>query len=203
MAATMNKKLENVTAASLAVDGTGLQEAPALDFGEFFHGHTRVSGWFTDRFGNPKRHFCGDFFGEYKNDLFVLNEKLFYTDGVVETRVWNIDVTDDGVFSAESDSLIGGASGVVRNNVLSMQYAMKVQIAEGKQWALNMKDTMILQPDGSLHNITHVYKWGIRIGTVSSQYRHHDGNGLCANALTGELFSDEASSVSARLLSSV
>lgn len=152
-----------------------------FNFTEFFHGHTRASGWFSDRFGRPRRHFCGDFHGSFDGELFHLDEKLFYTDGVRESRLWKVSITEDGMFTAQSDSLIGEAIGLVKGNCLSMKYTMEVKVEENNHWVLDMKDSMILQPDGSLHNITQVYKWGIRIGTVSTQYQHHDGRMLCAD----------------------
>ena len=167
-----------------------VKESPRFNFNEYFLGHNRASGWFSDRFGKPRRHFCGDFLGTLDGDKLVLDEKLFYTDGVVEKRVWRVEITENGNFHAESDSLLGGANGKIVGNTLTMEYAMRVKIEEGKQWELDMKDFMILQPDGSLHNITQVYKWGVRLGTVSTQYQHHDGTKLCTqlndlNTLSG------------------
>lgn len=158
---------------------------PQFDFTEYFHGHTRASGWFSDRFGKPRRHFCGDFYGFYEDKQFVLDEKLFYTDGVVEVRRWLVNINGNGVFSAESDSLINGARGHLSEDRLVMAYSMKVIIEEGKIWHLDMKDQMILQPDGSLHNITQVCKWGLRIGTVSTQYLRHDGDNMCVKDTSG------------------
>ncbi len=157
---------------------------PEFKFAEFFSGHTRASGWFSDRFGKVRRHFCGDFLGTQQGEDFVLDEKLYYTDGVFEERVWRVTFPGEGLFKAESDSLVGSATGIVKGNTLAMQYHMHVLIEQGKTWQLGIKDFMILQPDGSLHNIGHVYKWGIRIGTVSTQYQHHDGDQLCG-ALSG------------------
>jgi hypothetical protein len=147
---------------------------PVFDFKSFFTGHTRASGWFSDRFGKPRRHFCGDFVGTGLGDEFILDEKLYYADGVHEERVWRIRIDEDGSFRGESDSLEGPASGRVVGNTLGMEYTMQVMISDDRQWKLSMKDFMMLQPDGSLHNITQVYKWGIRIGTVSTQYQHLD-----------------------------
>lgn len=106
----------------------------------------------------------------------MLDEKLFYTDGITEQRVWNILIRDDGHFSAESDSLNGSALGHLSGNTLFMKYSTRVKIAENKHWNLDMRDLMILQPDGALHNITQVCKWGIRLGTVSTQYQQHNGD---------------------------
>jgi len=155
--------------------------SPEFSFTDYFHGHTRASGWFSDRFGRPRRHFCGDFYGSFDDGVFVLDEKLFYTDGVKEVRQWRIRVSDEGIFTAESDSLIDGAHGFLHGDRLSMKYSMGVKVADDKQWELDMKDLMILQPDGSLHNITQVLKWGVRIGTVSTQYLQHDGDRLCVD----------------------
>lgn len=145
--------------------------APTFDFISFFEGHRRASGWFSDRFGNVKRHFSGDFFGTLGQDGSLrLDETLIYSDGLVETRQWNVTVSDEGVFHAESDSLIGSADGIIVGDALNMKYVMKVQIDAKTVWKLSMNDFMFLQPDGSLHNMTHVKKYGFRIGTVSTQY---------------------------------
>lgn len=150
-------------------------ELPTFDFVDFFRGNVRASGWFSDRFGRPRRHLRGDFFGSENADgSFVLDEKLFYSDGIHEEREWVVSVTDDGIFTGASDSLVGEAKGIISGNTLKMEYAMHVLIEPGKTWQLGMKDYMALQPDGRLHNITHVYKWGIRIGTVSTQFDRLD-----------------------------
>lgn len=160
--------------------------AGRFSFEEFFRGHTRASGWFADRFGKPRRHFCGDFYGANENDSFCLDEKLYYTDGVVEERQWIVQVSKDGVFTAQSESLVDGAEGFIHGNTLFMKYSMKVMVDEGKYWDLDMKDLMVLQPDGSVHNVNHVFKWGIRIGTVSAHYSKHDGSQLCTSVQGAE-----------------
>jgi len=156
------------TALSITFSGCssmGLEQrataAPMFNFVEFFTGQQRVSGWFSDRFGNVKRHFCGDFYGSVRDDgVLVLDESLYYSDGMVETRVWDVSVDDEGNFRGESDSLVGAATGKIRGNAMNIKYVMNVQIDESTNWALSMNDFMFLQPDGSLHNITHVYKYG-------------------------------------------
>lgn len=158
-------------------------EGRNFSFTEYFHGHTRASGWFSDRFGNPRRHFCGDFHGSFQGEDFHLHEKLYYTDDLQEEREWVVSIDHSGVFTARSESLIGGARGVVKGDRLAMNYTMQVMVGKDKFWKLRMEDLMILQPDGSLHNITQVYKWGVRIGTVSTQYQVHDGKQLCVDML--------------------
>jgi hypothetical protein len=150
-------------------------DAPKLDFIGFFTGHTRASGWFSDRFGKPRRHFCGDFYGTLSDNKLNLHEELRFNDGITEMRIWTVDVSQAGSFTGESDTLIGNAVGMVSDSTLSMKYRMRVLIDTGKYWELDMKDTMILQADGSLHNITNVYKWGVRIGSVSAVYLKHNG----------------------------
>lgn len=167
-------------------EGSLTQPASIFSFEDFFQGHTRASGWFADRFGKPRRHFCGDFYGHRESNALVLDEKLFYTDGLIESRCWAVNVNDSGVFSAESDSLIGAARGVVHGNTLCMRYTMKTMVEKDKFWELDMRDSMVLQPDGTVHNTNHVYKWGIRIGTVSAIYTKHDGDRLCGSSVSGK-----------------
>lgn len=186
------RKLLGIVALSLTLAGCGSVNfdklsatGPEFDFVDYFDGHTRVSGWFADRFGNVKRHFCGDFYGETEGDVFKLDEKLFYSDGIVEERTWAVSIDDNGQFKAESDSLVGPASGEQVGSALRMKYVMNVMIAENKFWKLGMNDYMFYQPDGSLHNSTEVNKWGIRIGNVSTQYYKHDGSQTCAKMEVG------------------
>ncbi len=162
---------------------TVASDAPKFDFEAYFTGHVKASGWFTDRFGNIKRHFCGDFYGTKEGDEFILDETLFYAAGEVEKRQWRVRISDDGVFTGESEALINGVSGEIVGNTLRMTYVMKVDVKKGKQWILDMDDWMILQPDGSLHNQTYVSKWGLKIGRVSTQYLPHDGELLCGNEI--------------------
>jgi hypothetical protein len=148
-----------------------MNNSEQFDFIEFFEGHRRVSGWFSDPFGNVRRHFCGDFYGTVQADgSLELDETLNYSDGMQERRVWIVNVSDTGEFSATSDSLVGDAKGKITGNTLRFQYVMNVQIDPKTMWTLSMNDSMFLQADGSLHNITHVKKFGVRIGTVSTQY---------------------------------
>lgn len=158
-----------------------VRSEPVFDFISYFSGHTRASGWFSDRFGNVRRHFCGDFYGKEESSGFVLNELLYYTDGIKEERVWVVNIDENGGFIAESESLIGGASGQLKGNSLAFNYKMKVAVAPDGVWHLSMDDYMFLQADGSLHNMTNVKKWGVRIGTVTTQYERHDGTRLCSD----------------------
>ena len=157
-------------------------DSPQFRFEEYFAGHTKASGWFTDRFGKVRRHFCGDFFGQQQDDGFLLDEVLYYTDGVVEKRQWLVNTTESGDFRAEAEALIGGATGMIKGNALEMNYVMRVDLADGKQWQLSMNDWMFYQADGSLHNATFVSKWGFRIGVVTTQYTKHDGELLCSGS---------------------
>lgn len=166
---------------------------PDFKFTEYFNGHTRASGWFADRFGNVKRHFCGDFYGETVDGIFKLDEKLYYSDGVIEDRIWAVTIDPDGNFIAESEALVGPATGIQQGSALHLKYVMNVLIAEDKTWKLSMNDFMFYQPDGSLHNSTEVSKWGVRIGNVSTQYIKHDGTKTC-------LVLEEASLVPTRRL---
>jgi len=154
-------------------------DQPVFDFERYFEGPVRASGWFSNRSGEPRRHFCGDFVGTPDGDDFVLDEVLTYTDGIVEERVWRVTVGEDGRFTATGDALVGPVDGQLRGNALRMQYSMNVEVAEGEEYELDFNDFMLLQPDGSVHNITQVKKFGVRLGTVTTQYARHDGSRTC------------------------
>ncbi len=142
-----------------------------FDFFRYFDGHTRATGWFTDRFGNVRRHFDGDFRGIHVNGVFELTEELRYTDGVVEQRQWHVRKSGDGRFTATSDSLVGEAKGVQQGNTANFRYSMYIDLKGGKRWLVRINDWFFLQQDGSVHNVSEVYKWGIKIGSVSNVFQ--------------------------------
>jgi len=146
------------------------QTAPVFDFCSYFLGRASASGWFTDRFGNVRRHFSGEFTGHFEGEDFVLEEVLVYTDGVTDKRTWRVRIDQQGNFRASSESLSGDATGQLLGNTLNLNYSMNVDLSNGKSWLMDMNDWMFLQPDGSLHNYTRVSKWGIHLGSVSTQY---------------------------------
>ena len=150
------------------------RKSPEFDFFEYFEGHTRASGWFTDRFGNVRRHFDGDFQGIWDGGSFELTEELRYTDGVVERRNWNFRKEADGRFTATSDSLVGTATGVQKGNSANLKYRMHIDLKDNKRWLVAINDWFFLQQDGSLHNVSEVYKWGLRIGSVSNVFSKPD-----------------------------
>lgn len=179
------------------------QSTPVFDFKSYFLGHTKASGWFSDRFGNVRKHFSGDFVGSIDGNAYTLEETLNYSDGIVDKRIWDVVIGQDGSFRASSDSLIGGATGQLRGNTLNLNYRMNVAVANNRIWKLSMNDWMFFQPDGSLHNITRVSKWGFHIGTVSTQYTKINSakfNNTSANdeaMLKGGSFSQETGPSSA------
>ena len=182
---SLSKNLVTLVLACLVLTGCSnmkLKEVavtePKFDFAEYFSGHTKASGWFTNRFGQVKRHFCGDFFGSIIDGKFVLDEQLYYLDGIVEERVWTLTMNDSG-FVGEGDALVGQVIGEIEGNTLQLLYSMRVEVSKGKTWTLNFNDWMFLQPDGSLHNHTKVSKWGLNVGTVTTQYTQHEGELLC------------------------
>lgn len=159
------------------------QTTPVFDFCSYFLGRASASGWFADRFGNVRRHFSGEFAGRFEGEDFILDEVLVYTDGVTDKRTWRVNINQQGEFHATSDSLVGDATGQLLGNALNLNYSMYVDLANGKRWLMSMNDWMFLQPDGSLHNYTRVSRWGIHVGTVSTQYIRLDQQSQADNAI--------------------
>lgn len=165
---------------TMALEDIAMDE-PAFSFTEFFQGDVRASGFFTSRLGSVSQHFCGDFFGTEKDGDLRLDETLNYTSGLTEKRVWQAEETPDGRFTATADSLEGPVDGQIQGNTLAMKYTMEVLVGPGPddKQTFDMKDYMFLQPDGTLQNLTKVYKWGIRVGYVSTVFIRHDGSDSC------------------------
>lgn len=139
---------------------------PALVLEDYFSGHTKAWGLFTDRFGIVRRQFSVDISGDWDGGRLILNESFLYNDGASESRIWTIRKTGEGLYEGRADDVIGIAQGRAAGNALNWSYKMDLKVG-ARSWRVAFDDWMFLQPDGVMINRASVSKWGIEIGQVT------------------------------------
>jgi hypothetical protein len=149
-------------------DKTGF--APALDLAAWFTGKTSASGLFEDRFGRLKRSFVVDVTGHPTGSGLTLEEDFRYDDGVLERRVWRLQMEGGGRFTGTAADVVGHAEGLVDGRVARMSYTLMVPVG-GRQIAMRFDDRMVLMPDNTLLACARVSKFSVAIGQVFIAFR--------------------------------
>lgn len=137
---------------------------------QYFDGKLTAFGLFIDRFGTVQRQFHVTVDGHRNEDGFILDEYFTYDDGEKETRQWTIKALADGLYHGQCADVIGHATGILANNVLSWRYKFNLPMY-GRRVAVTFDDVMVLQDGNILVNRAKVSKWGVLLGEVLISFR--------------------------------
>ena len=140
-------------------------ETPVLKLEEFFNGPLTAHGVFIDRSGVVKKRFTVDMKGTWKNNVGVLEEDFFYSDGTKSRRVWTLTKQPDGSYTGEASDVIGKAIGQVGGNALQFKYTLALDV-DGTTYHVKLDDWMWQIDDKVMLNKSKMYKFGIYLGEV-------------------------------------
>lgn len=131
----------------------------------FLNGRTRAWGLVEDRFGRVRRSFSADLVGQWKGDVFVLDETFEFDDGEVDRRVWHVVPGSDGRFTATCSDCAGPAEGRATRDMVRMSYCFRLKL--GKRTVLvDFDDRIHLVDDGLALNRATISKWGVKLGEL-------------------------------------
>ena len=136
----------------------------------YFDGHLSAFGLFIDRFGTVQRQFRVTIEGRRTADGFILDEYFTYDDGETETRQWTVTTLEGGVYRGTCADVVGYATGVLSDNVLSWRYKFKLPMF-GRKVTVLFDDVMALQDGAVMVNRAKVSKWGLLLGEVLISFR--------------------------------
>ncbi|MGE0734347.1 MAG: DUF3833 family protein [Alphaproteobacteria bacterium] len=151
----------------------------SFDMLGYFHGRTRGTGVFEDRFRTVRLRMAVDTFGQWQGDAFVLSELFRYADGRSLRRDWRIRKAGDGSLRATAADIDGEAVGRFRGNGIAWRYRMNVQMKQ-RSTMLAFDDRMYLEPDGMVINVNDATKFGFRVGRLMLAFRRLDQAALGA-----------------------
>ena len=136
----------------------------------YFDGQLDAFGLFIDRFGTVQRQFRVTIKGQRTDNGFILDEFFTYDDGELETRKWIIKACGNGIYHGACADVIGHATGILTDNVLSWKYKFNLPMF-GRVVAVKFDDVMALQEGAILVNRAKVSKWGLFLGEVLISFR--------------------------------
>jgi hypothetical protein len=143
------------------------KETPTLTLPSFFSGPTTAHGLVKDWRGNVTRRFYATIDGTFDaKSRGTLKETFTWADGEVQHRTWQVWPTGPNTFAGTAGDVVGEAKGEASGNVLHWRYTLAVARPGGKTINIKMDDWMYLLNDGTLLNITGMYKFGLKVGEV-------------------------------------
>ena len=110
-----------------------------LDLTSFLEGRTFAWGIFEDRFGRVRRRFTVEMVGRWQERVFLLDERFTYDDGSRETRVWRVEPSGQGRFTATCADCIGIAQGECSADAIRMSYTFRLKL-DGRELHVTFDD---------------------------------------------------------------
>jgi hypothetical protein len=140
---------------------------PKLDLQAYLNGKIKGYGIVQDRHQNVTRRFDFSGVAHWNGSSGVFNEKIVYTDGKVEKRVWQFTKINDGYYEATTPDVIGKAIIKVAGNAMNWRYTMNVKVDDDTTYKIDFDDWMFLMSDGRLINRNYFHKYGADVGELT------------------------------------
>ena len=139
---------------------------PKLDLQGFLNGKISGVGIVEDYSANITRRF--DFFGvaSWNGNNGQFNEKIIYSDGKEESRIWTITRLSESSYEATTPDVIGKATISVAGNAMNWKYMMNIKV-DDSAYKINFDDWMYLMPNGELINRNYFKKFGFTVGELT------------------------------------
>ncbi len=139
---------------------------PKLDLPTFLSGKIVGYGIVEDYQSNITKRF--DFYGfaTWNGNTGSFDEKIIYSDGNIESRVWSINKMNESTYEAINSDLIGKAQIKVVGNAMNWKYTMKIKV-DNSRYKIDFDDWMYLMPNGQLINRNYFKKFGFTVGQLT------------------------------------
>lgn len=140
--------------------------SPKLDIKRYFTG--KLVGWGTiTKYDNKvTRRFCVEVVGTWQGDKGKLDERFYFLDGEVSTRVWQLNLEANGKYSGQAGDVAGVANGQQIGMAFNWQYELDVAI-DNDVIRFSMDDWMYQLDDDRVMNKTAMNKYGITVAEIT------------------------------------
>jgi hypothetical protein len=136
-----------------------------IDIRSFFDGEIEGWGGIFDYQGRQTRSFTVKIKGAWEKDKGILDEWFVFDDGEKTERKWNIEFSNNSIFVAGAQDVIGQAKGIQNGNAVNMNYVLTLPY-NGSTINLKMDDWMYLVDKDIILNRTSMNKFGFKVGEV-------------------------------------
>lgn len=142
------------------------ENRPTLVAEKFFNGELVASGIVKDRSGRVIRYFNATIDASWVNGVGILDERFIFDDGERQTRLWTLQRTAEGEYTATAGDVVGESTMKVLGNSLFMEYVLRIPYGDGTI-DVTVDDRMYLVSDTVLLNESVMSKWGFTVGQIT------------------------------------
>ena len=149
------------------------QNGASFELTTFLAGRTKAWGIFEDRFARLRRRFSVEMNGQWREQVFHLDETFVYDTGETETRTWRVMPTGQGRFTATCADCIGEATGACDADSIRMSYKFRLRMNK-RSFVVDFDDRIYRMGNGIAVNRATMRKWGVKLGELSLFFQRED-----------------------------
>jgi len=146
------------------------QTQPQFDLRQCLNGSIKSEGVLYGPMGRVVTQFTADMEGQWHGATGSLSEHFQYSSGAMQMRKWNLQMGNDGHFTATADDIIGVARGEVSGATARLEYRLRLPKEAGGH-VLNVVDWMYLAENGNIINRSEMRKFGIKVAELIASMR--------------------------------
>lgn len=144
--------------------------APEFDIRRHLSGPMLSEGMIFGPTGRVATRFVAQMTGDWTGATGVLSEVFSYAEGGGQSRQWNIELGENGRFTATADDIIGTAQGQQTGATVRVTYRLRLTEAAGGH-VLDVTDWMYLMENGTIMNKSEMRKFGIKVAELVATIR--------------------------------
>ena len=124
---------------------------PEFSLPAYFSGQSVARGILQDYKGRITRHFCVDINGQWDGNKGTLHEQFYFNDGEQQTRIWRLNIDQQGNITGTADDVVGVASGRTEGAALRWNYTLQIPV-NGSTYDFAVDDRMVQTDNDRLMN---------------------------------------------------
>ena len=139
---------------------------PTIKIEEYFNGQVKAWGLLQNRSGKVTRQFKADMFGKFENNILILEEDFFWTDGEKQKRTWKIEKLDENNYQGTASDVVGSAKGFQYGSAFKFEYDLLVPF-KSKNIKVSFDDWIFKQDEKVAINRATLTKFGFKVGELT------------------------------------
>lgn len=155
------------------------QLEPKLVPAEFFRGQLQAFGVMHNWQGKQNLHFQAQLCGQWRGQQGDLYEIFQFSDGRIDKRHWQLQVSADGQIRGRAEDVSGEATGWTAGNTMYWQYVLQIPQQDGSL-DVTVKDWLYLVTPQQLLNRSTLHKFGLTVGELTLSIQQQDAAADCS-----------------------
>ena len=139
---------------------------PEFQLKEYFDGEVTAWGIVQDYSTKLSRRFCVDIVGTWNGNQGQLHETFYYNDGEQQTRIWELEVLENGTVIGSAGDVVGQAKGSANGTAFNWQYTLIVPVNDS-EYEFAVDDWMFQLDDTRMMNRSYMKKFGLTLAEIS------------------------------------